>query len=327
MSHLIPEWMAPNLITFIGFTVALSNIPLMVYYNPYFDQPLPSWVLTYAGFTVFFYLTMDAIDGMQARKTKSSSPLGQLFDHGCDCAITTVFSILMTNALGLHGSSVHVIGFVVAVQVTFFLSQWEEKYTGVCRTSVGGLFGVTEAQLMLCSQMFISAWNPDIVNMVVYEDLTYTQCYMILYFSFMLLVSLWSVASIVVKNPSSCLELVSVVSLNAEVFAWAYFAGIPANLLWLAALALAFCNSFSTIRVIVASMTHTKFPLWHPVAFPYFFILIGIGVFGQGKWLPIALAIYFGGMVHFMVTTLINITREISAYLGIFVFNITQKRV
>jgi phosphatidylglycerophosphate synthase len=319
--------MAPNLITFIGFTVTLSNIPLMIYYNPYFDQALPSWVLAYAGCTVFFYLTMDAIDGMQARKTKSSSPLGQLFDHGCDCAITTVFAMLMTNALGLHGSSLYVISFIVAVQVAFFLSQWEEKYTGVCRTSVGGLFGVTEAQLLLCSQMFISAWDPSIVNMVVYENLTYTECYMIFYFSFMILVSAWTIAVNVFKNPSSWVELVAILSLNGGVFLWAYRVGIQSELLWLASLILAFCNSFSTIRVIVASMTHTEFPTWHPVALPYYFILVGVMMFGQGSWLQLALAIYFGGMMQYMVTTLMQITREISAYLGIFVFNITQKRV
>ncbi len=327
VSNLVPSWMAPNLITFIGFVVTLSNIPLMVYYNPYFDKALPSWVLAYAGFTVFFYLTMDAIDGMQARKTKSSSPLGQLFDHGCDCAITTVFAILMTNALGLHGSSLYVIAFVVGVQVTFFLSQWEEKYTGVCRTSVGGLFGVTEAQMMLCSQMFISAWNPDIVNMIVYNNLTYTECYMIFYFSFMVLVSLWSITVNVARNPSSWVELISIVTLNLGVFMWAYVTGIRTDLLWLAALLLAFCNSFSTIRVIVSSMTHTDFSLWQPVAFPYYIILAGVVMFGQGKWLQLALAIYFGGMMQYMITTLIKITSEISAYLGIFVFNITQKRV
>lgn len=27
---------------------------------------------------------MDAIDGKQARRTGTSSPLGELFDHGCD---------------------------------------------------------------------------------------------------------------------------------------------------------------------------------------------------------------------------------------------------
>lgn len=35
-----------------------------------------------SAFAVFFYLHMDCLDGKQARRTKNSSPLGQLFDHG-----------------------------------------------------------------------------------------------------------------------------------------------------------------------------------------------------------------------------------------------------
>jgi len=31
---------------------------------------------------------MDAVDGKQARRTGTSSPLGQLFDHGCDAWAT-----------------------------------------------------------------------------------------------------------------------------------------------------------------------------------------------------------------------------------------------
>ena len=42
----------------------------------------PRWVYFFLGFSVFTYLHMDCIDGKQARRTKSSSPLGQLFDHG-----------------------------------------------------------------------------------------------------------------------------------------------------------------------------------------------------------------------------------------------------
>ena len=34
------------------------------------------------GFTGLVYLHLDCVDGKQARRTKSSSPLGQLFDHG-----------------------------------------------------------------------------------------------------------------------------------------------------------------------------------------------------------------------------------------------------
>jgi phosphatidylglycerophosphate synthase len=33
---------------------------------------------------LFLYQSLDAIDGKQARRTNSSSPLGELFDHGCD---------------------------------------------------------------------------------------------------------------------------------------------------------------------------------------------------------------------------------------------------
>jgi ethanolaminephosphotransferase len=31
------------------------------------------------------------VDGKQARRTNSSSPLGQLFDHGCDAINTNFF--------------------------------------------------------------------------------------------------------------------------------------------------------------------------------------------------------------------------------------------
>jgi phosphatidylglycerophosphate synthase len=42
---------------------------------------------------------MDAIDGKQARKTKSSSPLGQLFDHGCDSFSLTFFILAICQAI------------------------------------------------------------------------------------------------------------------------------------------------------------------------------------------------------------------------------------
>lgn len=37
---------------------------------------------------LFLYQSLDAIDGKQARRTNSSSPLGELFDHGCDAVST-----------------------------------------------------------------------------------------------------------------------------------------------------------------------------------------------------------------------------------------------
>jgi ethanolaminephosphotransferase len=38
--------------------------------------------------------TIDNLDGKQARRTKSSSPLGLLFDHGCDALNCTVATLV-----------------------------------------------------------------------------------------------------------------------------------------------------------------------------------------------------------------------------------------
>ena len=45
---------------------------------------VPGWALLLCGLGLFVYQTLDAVDGKQARRTGSSSPLGELFDHGCD---------------------------------------------------------------------------------------------------------------------------------------------------------------------------------------------------------------------------------------------------
>jgi phosphatidylglycerophosphate synthase len=36
------------------------------------------------GILIFAFIVLDNLDGKQARRTKTSSALGMLFDHGCD---------------------------------------------------------------------------------------------------------------------------------------------------------------------------------------------------------------------------------------------------
>ncbi len=55
---------------------------IMLYYDQTFTQTLPSWVYYITALFQLIYQTMDAVDGKHARQTKSSSPLGQLIDHG-----------------------------------------------------------------------------------------------------------------------------------------------------------------------------------------------------------------------------------------------------
>jgi ethanolaminephosphotransferase len=48
-------------------------------------------------------MTLDAIDGKQARRTGSSSALGELFDHGCDAISCRIFHFLIVSSR--HASS------------------------------------------------------------------------------------------------------------------------------------------------------------------------------------------------------------------------------
>ena len=54
---------------------------------------------------LFMYQTMDNIDGKQARRTGTSSGLGELFDHGIDSLNCTLASLLETAAMGLGTSA------------------------------------------------------------------------------------------------------------------------------------------------------------------------------------------------------------------------------
>ncbi len=70
-----------------SFLHAVLAHALMHHYSPTLSEAAPNWVYAAIALCMFLYQTFDAIDGKQARRTKSGSPLGQLFDHGCD-AIT-----------------------------------------------------------------------------------------------------------------------------------------------------------------------------------------------------------------------------------------------
>ena len=47
---------------------------------------VPGIIFLWNCSAMLIYQTLDNMDGKQARKTGSGSPLGLLFDHGCDAA-------------------------------------------------------------------------------------------------------------------------------------------------------------------------------------------------------------------------------------------------
>lgn len=82
---LFPTWMAPNLITLLGFLCVVLGVIALLVFDPELDgmeSPYAKWMYWGWALGMWIYQSMDAIDGKQARRTNTSSPLGELFDHG-----------------------------------------------------------------------------------------------------------------------------------------------------------------------------------------------------------------------------------------------------
>lgn len=62
---------------------------------------IPNWIYLYEGISILLYSILDNMDGKQARRTHSSSPLGLLFDHGCDSITSCVYIFVFIRLLYL----------------------------------------------------------------------------------------------------------------------------------------------------------------------------------------------------------------------------------
>jgi len=151
----MPLWVAPNLITLTGFFGLVASMAVSLFYCPRLEGAAPTWVYIFHFFCLFLYQTMDALDGKQARRTKTSSPLGELFDHGCDAVSVALIGITISSTLQL-GYGWEVFTILVANYVVFYLAQWEEYHTGVLEL---GYLNVTEAQLLVMSAYLWTAYQ------------------------------------------------------------------------------------------------------------------------------------------------------------------------
>ena len=105
---------------------------------------------------------MDNVDGKQARRTGTSSGLGELFDHGIDSLNFTLASLLETAAMGLGTTPAGVFTALVPCLPMWF-STWETYHT---HTLYLGVFnGPTEGLLIACAIMITSGiYGPEILT-------------------------------------------------------------------------------------------------------------------------------------------------------------------
>lgn len=129
-----PRWLAPNTITLVGLAFMVASYLIMWYYVPTWEEAddAPRWIFLFNGIAILVYQTLDNMDGKQARRTGSSSPLGLLFDHGCD-AINPLFgSVNWMISMSLNPASDPLLCFIILFgpYSLFYIGTWEEYYTG-----------------------------------------------------------------------------------------------------------------------------------------------------------------------------------------------------
>lgn len=172
--NLYPKWLAPNVLTLVGFLcLILQSLMFSIYdysfYGYCFDRSIcfddfaanltvsqldyynnlnsydqvpsnvcsctPRWLFLLISICQFLSHHLDGTDGKQARRTNSSSPLGELFDHGLDSWATLFLPVALFSIFGRNGefglSVFSMYGILWLILLSFIVSHWEKYNTGV----------------------------------------------------------------------------------------------------------------------------------------------------------------------------------------------------
>ncbi|MCJ8741976.1 hypothetical protein PDJAM_G00076790 [Pangasius djambal] len=157
MVKILPTWLAPNLITFTGFMFLVLNFAILSFYD-------------------FEFYASDGVDGKQARRTNSSTPLGELFDHGLDswACVFFVSSLYSVFGRGVSGVSVLTLyGLLWVVLFSFILSHWEKYNTGVLFLPWG--YDISQVTIsivyIITAVVGVETWYKPMMWNILYRDL------------------------------------------------------------------------------------------------------------------------------------------------------------
>ncbi|KAI3661639.1 hypothetical protein MP638_002891, partial [Amoeboaphelidium occidentale] len=346
---LFPLWMAPNLITLLGFSCIIFNVACFFLVSGDLNVPCPNWMYLTFGIGLFTYQALDAIDGKQARRTGTSSPLGQLFDHGCDALNTSLGAVLAISAMDL-GTSNWALLSVMATTLNFFLTTWEEYYTGVLY--LGYINGPVEGVLFLVMVFIVSfffgpgIWSQNVfpeVQMII-EKIPYVSSWLLngsvmkwneLFVLTMLIpvvgsliVSLFNVYGAVRAQGksfiSTFLGLIPMLTcLTLSYIILQKYPFIQEKYLAEFILATGMASANMVGRLIVAHVVHDDIPLYTP----YYLILGAIAFINLEAHLSHVQIIYTLLSVSVAVHShfCFSVMSQISNYMSIRVFHVTKK--
>nr|CDN29951.1 Putative choline/ethanolaminephosphotransferase [Podospora anserina]CDP24423.1 Putative choline/ethanolaminephosphotransferase [Podospora anserina S mat+] len=295
---LFPLSMAPNLITLTGFMFVVANFLTLLWYNPTLDQDCPSWVYYSWAAGLFLYQTFDAVDGTQARRTKQSGPLGELFDHGVD-ALNTSLEVLIFAASQNMGQSWKTVATLFASLLTFYVQTWDEYHTktltlGIVNGPVEGILILVGVYALTGYKGGASFWQQgmlaavgipqEILGLTIPEgvyNMNFTEWYMVQGTVVLVCNTVESARNVIrARRAKGDKSRYALVGLGPFFAAW----GLIVAYLWLQpgilrghlvpfALFAGLVNAYSVGQMITAHLVKLDFPYWNVMVIP-----LGFGV-------------------------------------------------
>lgn len=152
----VPRWMPANYITLGASALMWIALACIVHARDFAPATL---ALLLAGL-LHFYLVYDHVDGMQAKKTRSSSALGEYLDHSLDVYHGTIAVLAVFALIGLE-SRMLVLAMLGCTHLAFAATMMEEKERGeLFFGKLGSLEGVLLFIAFFFSWLFpsVRAW-------------------------------------------------------------------------------------------------------------------------------------------------------------------------
>ncbi|KAI9811340.1 MAG: hypothetical protein M1827_005500 [Pycnora praestabilis] len=292
---------------------------------------------------------MDNVDGKQARRTGTSSGLGELFDHGIDSLNCTLGSLCETAAMGLGPTKAGVFTALVPCLPMFF-STWETYHT---HTLYLGYFnGPTEGLILACSIMIMSGYygpqiwtyrisdvagHPELFGDYSFRDL-WVPTLLVSFFVAHLPACVYNVVRARRQHRLPVapvfLEWTPMAVYTFSIGAWLYSPYstlMRENRLVLFCLTMSFVFGRMTTKIILAHLTRQPFPYWTVMLVPLLGgVLIGnLPLLGFRPVHPTTELWYLRGYFAFALVVYFRwallVINAICAYLGIHCLTIGDK--
>jgi len=166
---ILPIWIAPNLITILSFIFNFITFLLILFEtNLDYDRRLSRFTIGMKAFSHLIYIILDNADGKQARRTKTSSPLGLLLDHGLDALTTCIVAFNCSFMASAGNNSLSSYFLFFGLYWGYFICNYEEYRTG--KMFLGKINGPDEGNFIVFLSAFVSLiFGPELWQIKIYS--------------------------------------------------------------------------------------------------------------------------------------------------------------